>query len=205
MRALDIRQVTSPVSEPHAQLCAGRNHVAFLRFVCNISAAFVIVCKYVVIMCTKVLRHYCSVYFVISTALSIVFMSQECAARIMSHCCVFLYHLLRFRFVCTNDGVLCSYVWRCRVVQRAILDAKTDADLITALELVKGEDEWEEQPDLYDWYVSNGEREMTFFFLLLCRGLCFGLCFAVALLFFMKMAARSLIFPTRVICKCNFL
>ncbi|CAN0117801.1 unnamed protein product, partial [Scytosiphon promiscuus] len=35
--------------------------------------------------------------------------------------------------------------------KRAILSAKTDADLITALALVKGEDDWEEQPDLYDW------------------------------------------------------
>ncbi|CAM9912729.1 unnamed protein product, partial [Ectocarpus sp. 13 AM-2016] len=33
----------------------------------------------------------------------------------------------------------------------AILEAKTDAELIAALKLVKGEDEWEEQPDLYDW------------------------------------------------------
>lgn len=35
--------------------------------------------------------------------------------------------------------------------QAAILGAKNDADLIEALGLVKREDQWEEQPDLYDW------------------------------------------------------
>ncbi|CAN0217951.1 unnamed protein product, partial [Hapterophycus canaliculatus] len=35
--------------------------------------------------------------------------------------------------------------------QRAILGAKTDGELIAALALVKGEEDWEEQPDLYDW------------------------------------------------------
>lgn len=46
--------------------------------------------------------------------------------------------------------VLCS-VAAAAAGQRAILDAKTDAELIAALGMVKGEDEWEEQPDLYDW------------------------------------------------------
>lgn len=36
--------------------------------------------------------------------------------------------------------------------KNAILATKTNAELITALR-VKGESEWEEQPDLYDWLV----------------------------------------------------
>ena len=36
-------------------------------------------------------------------------------------------------------------------LKNAILGAKTNAELIAALRAVKGEDEWEEQPDLYDW------------------------------------------------------
>lgn len=37
------------------------------------------------------------------------------------------------------------------VRQNAILEAKTDAELIAAVRLVEGEEQWEEQPDLYDW------------------------------------------------------
>lgn len=43
---------------------------------------------------------------------------------------------------CTSDLLL---------AQSAILRAKTDAELIAAVSLVDGEEQWEEQPDLYDW------------------------------------------------------
>lgn len=60
------------------------------------------------------------------------------------------------RYLCVSGCFVLHFVSSALVrryccVQRAILESRTDANLITALELVKGEDEWEEQPDLYDW------------------------------------------------------